>query len=537
MSQWASVIAEQQNGMIAYMAIVGVLTGYWVFLRNHYPTPIRFGTVVIYLVGLLALSREFWNVLILVVMVGWCIWMIAKWIKLKPIWIILIIATIARLPSLGESFWYDETFTAGVSSLPIPNLMTVTLSDVHPPLWYLLEHGITGVLGNSEIAFRLPSLIFGVLAVYLVYKLARAWRFKYSVAIMSASFMAVMPTMIYYSTEARAYSLLLCSVLGMLIAIVEKRYLLFAFTAIITMYAHNIGFAYVGVIGIAWFLFSSNRLRLSPVLIMVAVAGGVWLPVMFSQSKDISDGFWLTDLNIGGVFAPIINNTIGASVPSDILPLVSIPVIVMSGLGLWRSLKMYKQRPLFLVVMLGVPALLALVSALWRNVYLERALLPSTALLIICWSDFFVNLNHKDKNVLKFTALPSLLIVMVGAYGSRFDTRGMLINNCIGLPAYATTLPASFTANYYLPVVYVWSRANDLNQTLTETAKQAMEWDFREFDELSGRVCLIDAHNALNSQIERDYVQSILEKYPHYTRNVADKDFFDVNIHIVDLGA
>ena len=80
------------------------------------------------------------------------------------------------------------------------------LSDVHPPLYYLLLRYWSAVVGQSDVAARLPSAIFGILTVAaaaFVKPLPAPGRLAFM------ALLAVSPGAIEYAQEARSYSLLL----------------------------------------------------------------------------------------------------------------------------------------------------------------------------------------------------------------------------------------------------------------------------------------------------------------------------------------
>jgi len=80
--------------------------------------------------------------------------------------------------------------------------------DVHPPGYQILLFFIEKYLGDSEFALRFPSAVAGVLAIPMIYLLA-AQLYSNREGAIAAALMAVAWCPIYYSQEARSYSLLL----------------------------------------------------------------------------------------------------------------------------------------------------------------------------------------------------------------------------------------------------------------------------------------------------------------------------------------
>lgn len=77
-----------------------------------------------------------------------------------------------------------------------------------PPLYFLVTRTATGLFGLSDITLRLPSVIFGLIAVALFWRLAR--RILGSTAALTATALfAGHPFLIEYSREGRAYALFL----------------------------------------------------------------------------------------------------------------------------------------------------------------------------------------------------------------------------------------------------------------------------------------------------------------------------------------
>jgi dolichyl-phosphate-mannose-protein mannosyltransferase len=116
----------------------------------------------------------------------------ARWVRTGVPVIVLLVAAVIRLwglPSPNELYWdeqyyvYDaEVYLGGGIGQPIPGAPAVKIADegtwVHPPLgkWIMALLGV-GPLGLRPIGWRLPSAVFGIAGVALLYVLAlRLWR-------------------------------------------------------------------------------------------------------------------------------------------------------------------------------------------------------------------------------------------------------------------------------------------------------------------------------------------------------------------------
>jgi Dolichyl-phosphate-mannose-protein mannosyltransferase len=89
----------------------------------------------------------------------------------------------------------------------------VFLSDTSPPLYYLLLYGWTLVFGTSDLAVRLFSTACSLACLPLLVGIARRTGGRTAVLPVCVLF-AFSPLAIYYSTEARMYSLLWLCVLA-----------------------------------------------------------------------------------------------------------------------------------------------------------------------------------------------------------------------------------------------------------------------------------------------------------------------------------
>lgn len=110
---------------------------------------------------------------------------------------------------MNESLWLDESTTALVSKMSLHDIFFKFLpNDFHPPLYYLLMKYWVSIFGNSEIFLRIPSLIFALLTIYVVYK---------AFGKLSAVLLASAPLLFYYAGEARMYTMAMFFVTSLVI--------------------------------------------------------------------------------------------------------------------------------------------------------------------------------------------------------------------------------------------------------------------------------------------------------------------------------
>jgi uncharacterized membrane protein len=116
----------------------------------------------------------------------------------KKIFFVFLFAFLIRLIALNQSLWLDEAVTANV--IRHFNLTQIiskfSPTDFHPPLYYLFMKLWTNLFGFSEIALRMPSVLFSLMTGYVVFLIGGIW---------AAVFFLFNPLIVYYSQEARMY--------------------------------------------------------------------------------------------------------------------------------------------------------------------------------------------------------------------------------------------------------------------------------------------------------------------------------------------
>lgn len=120
-----------------------------------------------------------------------------------------LLAGVLRFATLDvQSFWFDESVTAGLLKLNVPDLLAeLPKSESTPPLYYLLARAWAVPFGDGEIGLRSLSALCGTAAVPAVWAAARELCGARA-AHAAATLAAVSPLLVWYSQEARSYGLL-----------------------------------------------------------------------------------------------------------------------------------------------------------------------------------------------------------------------------------------------------------------------------------------------------------------------------------------
>ncbi len=162
-----------------------------------------------------------------------------------------------------NSLWVDEYVSLTIALSPMAEMPAAAMRDHsgYPPTYFWLLHLTIRALGEGEAALRLPSVIAGALTVPFVWLLARELTRSAWVANTSAILLAVHPLHIWYSQEARPYTLfVLFASIALWTLSVAMRWggagwwVAYALASALSILAHVLGMLAL-VIGAVWVIF------------------------------------------------------------------------------------------------------------------------------------------------------------------------------------------------------------------------------------------------------------------------------------------
>jgi mannosyltransferase len=121
-----------------------------------------------------------------------------------------VVAAGLRLYGLGsQSLWYDEWLTTEAVGGGLGDLVHhVTDREGITPTYFVVTWGWVRVFGDGDLALRLLPALAGIATVPVAYFAALAFDLSRRVARLAALLVAVNPLLVWYSQEARPYSLL-----------------------------------------------------------------------------------------------------------------------------------------------------------------------------------------------------------------------------------------------------------------------------------------------------------------------------------------
>jgi len=116
------------------------------------------------------------------------------------------LSLVLRSTALGAGYWIDEGLSVGIAHHDLLDIPGVLRQDGSPPLYYLLLHLWTALVGDGESATRTLSLMIALVTV------AVAWAAGTALAgarggWCAAALAATHPFLTYYAQETRMYAL------------------------------------------------------------------------------------------------------------------------------------------------------------------------------------------------------------------------------------------------------------------------------------------------------------------------------------------
>lgn len=450
----------------------------------------------------------------------------------------LAVGAVLRFPLLFDSLWYDEAFTVRLAGLNPSLWMNAIMSDIHPPLYYVLLSLWRGMMGDSPFMMRFPSYLLSLATIYLIYRVARDLRHTDTTAGIAALLVALMPASIYYGAEARAYALITVLVLLGLVDILERiPWLMFLIIPALCL-THHIGYFYTAALGFGGLVYHWRNRRFVLSMVAGGLVGMLWLPNMLYQSGHVADGHWIY-ITPGAAFWPLLNMTVGIIGQGFAMPVV-IAVICITGVGLWRLRSWIRTREglMWIVIVLGVPAADALVSFVWKPIYVYRHFLPATMLLMIAWA-YVLTHSRLSRQIMA----PVLVVSLISFYtynlpASRPDYRTLLAERCEGADMfYATSITSAFiTAENDPRPTLVWTGAKDNGRTLELPTVLNFNMPVGTIEDVAGHtVCIMQVDVPLAFQSERNYIQLLQLTNPHHTSYLRLSTWNDLYFHVIEV--
>src|SRR5215207_4181706 len=212
--------------------------------------------------------------------------------------------------SLGHHYRFQSKFRQPDHPVPLSVYRNLLVPDggglrevvdvlernVDVPFYFFFMHYWIKLFGTSEAALRLPSALFGLASVLMIYLLGREL-FNPGAGLFSAALLGLLPEQVYQSTNARMYSLLVLLAVSstyVLVLILRRRpalwmYLLYGVVSAAGLYTHYVYlFCLAAQTLYVWAHFGKRPEMRVPWLLTQACVGASfapWLFVSWSQKQ------------------------------------------------------------------------------------------------------------------------------------------------------------------------------------------------------------------------------------------------------------
>jgi mannosyltransferase len=223
-----------------------------------------------------------------------------------------------RLHGLNaEGLWLDEGGSVMKADADLKQFMSGRQPYISPPFYYLLLGSWMKLFGTSEIFIRFPSVLFGTLSILMLYLIGKIL-FDNSSGLIAAFLITISPFQIYFSQEARMYSLLLflslCSMYFFIDLVMHGAVInrgkakkikwgsscLYVLSSILLLYTHNFGISPLIAqnIFVLCLLFKTRRIGrmelkgwvfLQSILLLAFLP---WIIVIIKQFLNIQGNYW-----------------------------------------------------------------------------------------------------------------------------------------------------------------------------------------------------------------------------------------------------
>ncbi len=221
----------------------------------------------------------------------------SKWF-LPVLAFLFIVAAIERIYGIDrQSLWSDELYAVTASYKTFVDAWRENmLVDGHPPGYLSFMYFTLPITGYSDFGVRIHALLFGMAWIPLVFVFCRRW-FGVSAALMATAVVASAYNAVYYSQEARSYSMLIVFNLWNLICLFEvlfsdkpqrKHKIGFLVSTTILLYLHYSGFVFLCaealLVGILWVFYKRYSLKELGLLFGIPVLlYSPWLGTMYNN--------------------------------------------------------------------------------------------------------------------------------------------------------------------------------------------------------------------------------------------------------------
>lgn len=320
----------------------------------------------------------------------------------------------------------DEYFTLTLTTLPLSDIITITSSDVHPPVYYILAKGVAQItemtgadpLSSLRVLSIIPYIIILVISAVKIrkdYGLFTAGLFAFAMAVMSEFFQ--------HFLIIRMYSWAILFLLIAFLAFKEiietqdiKAWIVLTVFSVLCAYTHY--FAAISAIclylTLLAYLLKFKRDKIKIWGISTAAAIALYLPWTYSlltQLNTIHGSYWITQVNHIKLI-----NALGYFAYSNETAINAIAILILIAIiSIYSKHTTANEKDKFIIksgfsIYLGTIILPILISVIFQPILVVRYLLPATAVLWLTISILVTKIEDKKMFMISVGLIGLLLI-------------------------------------------------------------------------------------------------------------------------------
>ncbi|MBD3264692.1 MAG: hypothetical protein GF375_06290, partial [Candidatus Omnitrophica bacterium] len=304
-------------------------------------------------------------------------------------------------------------------------------------------------VSKLEWFLRLPSVLFSILNLFVFFAFTKKY-FNKKIALLGLFIFAISPLDIYYSQEARTYTLLTLLTFASSVFLFQavskgkiKYWIAYAFFCCLATYTHYItAFIIFSQFLFVMVNFEKIRRQISFSRVMVILLLLVCLAPFFIQIINVcyfvvfhGSGYdfgrvlsYVPSVNIVNIFYTFKNLSAGYNIQSSLFIFFSPAFMIPFFYGFYRLIKKEdKLRSSFILLHLIFPLFVFLVSQ-WKVIYIDRHFLPVMPYFNIVLAYGLVSVRRKSKGV--FYIFLAVIIFSAGTglfnyYQGRLPAKGV----------------------------------------------------------------------------------------------------------------
>lgn len=324
-------------------------------------------------------------------------------ITFVALFIILLSGLSLRLYQIdSNSLWFDEASSFFHAKQSVADIWLNGATGSLPPLYYVLLH-YWMCIGENEFILRLLSLIFGVVAIFIIYLLGKNL-FNEETGLLSAFLLSVSPFHIYYSQEAKGYALLAAVALFSIYFFVKvlktgnfSAWVFFVIFTALSLYTHYFALFTLFAENIFFILWKEKRYLLKRWLAVQAVIFFIFLPWLYTfLFKHLSQVFnftagWLPKGDWKSVFVTFKNFTVGYHAAKQAFLFPAGLFFLFFTIGS-ISIRKTRREQVLLLLLTFIPVITVLILSQRFNIYNDRYLILASLsyyILVACGIAYF----------------------------------------------------------------------------------------------------------------------------------------------------